>query len=267
MIPTAGPLVRAALLGAVLVTAACAKPDPAITRGTPYDPWEESNRKNHAFNKALDRNVLRPAARGYSAFMADDVETAISRFSENLSLPRSIVNNILQGNGLGATTDTYRFVVNTTLGLGGFFDPATELEMPANTDADFGQTLYTWGVNEGPYVERPFFGPATRRAAIGTVVDLFTDPINYVVPTPERYYGTAASVSSGLTSRGRFSDTIDSILYESADSYAATRSIYLQNRRFKLGMGRDDPYLDPYDTTPGASSSGADSVYEDPYDQ
>lgn len=251
---------------AIVLLSACATPDRDVTRGAPFDPYEESNRKNHAFNKSLDRNVLRPAARGYSAFVADDVETAVSRFSENLSLPRSIVNNILQGNGLGATTDTYRFVVNSTLGLGGFFDPATELEMPENTDADFGETLYVWGVKEGPYIELPFLGPATGRDTIGSVVDLFTDPVSYVVPTPERFYGTAASVSSGLTARGRFSDTIDSVLYDSADSYVAARSIYLQRRRAKLGNGSDPAYLDPYDDF-GASRPDGAPAHEDPYDE
>ncbi|MEI4197477.1 VacJ family lipoprotein [Roseovarius sp. E0-M6] len=259
-----GQLVLMALL--VLLTA-CAKPDPAVMRQTHYDPWEEENREVHAFNRSLDRALVRPAGKGYTKAVPDDIELVVTRFSENLSLPGAIVNNILQGNGLGATTDTYRFLVNTTLGLGGFFDPATELNMPAKTDADFGQTLYTWGINEGPYMELPLLGPSTTRDAVGKTVDLFTNPLTYALPSPESYYGTAASVSSGLSARGQYSDTIDSILYESADSYAASRSIYLQNRRFKLGKGRDETYLDPYESVAGDPYEGAGSVYEDPYDE
>ncbi len=246
-------------MGLAAAVAACSAPGPDHPPGTPFDPYEKRNRQVHAFNKKLDRAVLRPVSRGYSAFMPDDIETAVGRFAFNLSLPQSVVNNILQGNMKGATEDTYRFVVNTTLGLGGFFDPATELGMPEATEADFGQTLHVWGVRQGAYVESPVFGPSTERDSAGKVVDLFTNPLSYVIDTPERYWGTAANVSAGLSQRARFSDTIDSVLYDSADSYAQARSLYLQNRRFKLAEGGTDAYLDPYDDPYG-------TTYEDPYD-
>lgn len=241
------------------LVAACSAPGPDHPPGEPFDPYEKRNRQVHEFNKELDRAVLRPVSRGYSAFMPDDIETAISRFAFNLSIPRSVVNNVLQGNMRGATEDSYRFLVNTTFGLGGFFDPATEVGMPEATDADFGQTLHVWGVREGAYLESPFFGPTTERDAAGRIVDLFTNPLGYVIDTPERYYGTAASISSRLSQRGRYSESFDSILYESADSYAQTRSLYLQNRHFKLGGDGIDAYIDPYDSPYGAT-------YEDPYD-
>jgi phospholipid-binding lipoprotein MlaA len=257
-------------LGALLLVAACAAPGPGHSPEEPFDPYEKTNRKIHEFNRSIDRAVIRPAGRGYSNFLPDDIETLIGRFAFNLSLPGSIVNNILQGNGRGATEDTYRFVVNSTMGLGGFFDPATELGMPEPTDADFGETLYVWGVREGGYVELPLLGPSTERAAWGKVVDVFTNPLTYALESPENYYGTAASVSSRLSDRGRFSDTIDSILYESADSYAQARSLYLQNRRFKLGQGREGAYLDPYDAQYGTVGDPYDLTigsYEDPYDE
>ena len=142
-------LSRIARLGAaialgVLVTA-CAKPGPDHPPGEPFDPYENTNRKTHEFSRAVDRALSRPAGKGYSNFLPDDIETLIGRFAFNLSLPGSIVNNILQGNGRGATEDTYRFVVNSTMGLGGFFDPASEIGMPKPTKADFGQTLYVCG--------------------------------------------------------------------------------------------------------------------------
>jgi len=236
------------LLVGVLALTACANPDPAVTRGEPYDPYEAENRRMHKFNKGLDRALVRPAGKGYSNAIPDDIEKIIGNFAANLAMPAAIVNNILQGNGKGATEDTYRFVVNTTLGLGGFFDAASDLNMPEKTDTDFGETLYTWGVNEGPYLELPLLGPATTRDTVGKTVDLLTNPLSYLVPSPERFYGTAAAVSSSLSNRGQYADTIDSILYESADSYAASQSIYLQNRRFNLGNGSSEDYLDPYDT-------------------
>ncbi|MEQ8290858.1 MAG: VacJ family lipoprotein [Roseovarius sp.] len=253
-------ILRAAL-ACLLVAglAACTARDPGHPQGAPWDPYEERNRKVHQFNKGLDRSVLRPVSRGYSAFMPDDIETAVSRFSFNLSIPQAVVNNILQGNMRGATEDTYRFVVNTTIGLGGFFDPATELGMPEATDTDFGETLHVWGVPEGAYVETPVFGPSTERDYAGSWVDLFTNPFRYVLESPESYIPPSARVSSTLSQRGRYGDSIDAILYDSADSYAQARSLYLQNRRFKLGGTSGEAYVDPYEDPYGAT-------YEDPYD-
>ncbi|WP_367117645.1 VacJ family lipoprotein [uncultured Roseovarius sp.] len=237
------------------VLAACANPGPSHPAGEPFDPYEAQNRKVHEFNRSLDRAIIRPAGRGYSNFLPDDIETVIGRFAFNLSIPGAIVNNVLQGNGRGASQDLYRFAINSTVGLGGFFDPASEMGMPAPTDADFGQTLHVWGAREGAYVELPLLGPSTERDTWGKVVDVFTNPLTYVIDDPENYYGTAASVSSRLSDRGRYSDTIDSILYESADSYAQARSLYLQNRRFELGGTGGESYVDPYD-----------DPYEDPYE-
>ncbi len=260
---------RAAICVVLLaLLAACGQPDPALTSSVPYDPYEASNRLNHERNKRLDRAVLRPVAMGYSAVVPDDVETVISNFATNLSLPGAMVNSALQGNGVGLTSDFYRFLVNTTLGLGGLIDVATDLNMPDATYTDFGETLYTWGVHEGPYIQLPVIGPSTSRAAAGRVVDLFTNPLGYVIEDPEVYYALGTRASKGLTSRGRYSESIDSVLHDSADSYAASRSLYLQNRRFKVGSGGSEAYLDPYDTTAGAPAGpGVSADFEDPYDQ
>lgn len=242
---------------------ACAQPDQPLTRNEPYDPHENFNRKVHKFNRGLDRALIRPAGKGYSSVIPDDIETVIGRFAFNLSIPSAVVNNVMQGNMRGAFRDTARFAVNTTVGLGGLFDPASEMSMPAATNADFGQTLYVWGVPAGAYAEVPVLGPGTNRHMAGKVVDVFTNPLTYVFPSPEKYYGTGASLAARLSDRARYSDTIDSVLYESADSYAATRSLYLQNRRFKLDRGRSDAYLDPYDDLYGTADG---TPGEDPYD-
>lgn len=224
--------------------------------GEIYDPYEKQNRKVHERSKKIDTKIVRPVAIGYSEVMPDDVETLINRFAFNLSLPQSVVNNTLRGNMKGATEDLYRFVVNTTIGLGGVFDPATEMNMPAPHEADFGMVLYSWGVPQGAYLELPILGPSTERDAAGRFVDLFTNPLSYVIPSPESYIGTGARISSRLSDRGRYAETYDSILYESADSYAQLRSLWLQKRRFELEGSGGDAYLDPYD-----------SPFEDPYDE
>lgn len=224
-----------------------------------FDPYESQNRGVHQFNRGLDRSLVRPVAKGYSAAIPDDIETIIGRFSTNLSLPSDIVNNVLQLNMRGAIHDTARLVVNTTFGLGGFFDPASEMGMPAGTNTDFGQTLHVWGAREGAYVELPLLGPSTERDTWGIAVDLFTNPLSYIVEAPESLIGTGAGVAAGLSKRDRFTETIDAILYESADSYAQSRSIFLQNRRFKLGGTSDNVYDDPYGT------SEPSVTLEDPY--
>ena len=237
------------------VLTACG-PDVSQSAGEIYDPYEETNRKTHERSKKVDTNFVRPVAVAYSETMPDDVETLITRFAFNLSLPQSVVNNTLRGNMRGATEDLYRFVVNTTIGVGGLFDPATELNMPAAHEADFGMVLYSWGAPQGAYLELPILGPSTERDAAGRIVDLFTNPLSYVIPSPESYIGTGARLSSRLSDRGRYVETYDSILYESADSYAQIRSLWLQKRRFELEGSGGDAYLDPYDTP-----------YEDPYDE
>jgi len=248
-------LAALALTGLVACT-----PNPGLAPGEVFDPYEAQNRKVHEFNKSIDRSLVRPAGKGFSDTAPDDIETGIGRFAFNLTIPGSVVNNVLQLNMRAATEDFYRFAVNTTLGLGGLFDPATELKMPAAHKADFGQTLHVWGVPEGAYLELPVMGPSTERDRAGRIVDLFTNPLSYVLPSPEKYIGTGAAVASKLSDRGRYAKTLDSVLYDSADSYAQTRSLYLQNRRFELGGASGDAYLDPYDDT-------YSDAYEDPYDQ
>jgi phospholipid-binding lipoprotein MlaA len=248
-------------LAMAMLVSACAAPPPDAASRDVFDPFEAENRRMHEFNRGFDRTLLRPVAKGYSAVVPDDIETVVIRFSENLSLPADVVNNMLQLNMRAAIQDSARFVVNTTVGLGGFFDPASEMGMAAPSNTDFGHTLHVWGAREGAFIELPLLGPSTTRDTTGLFVDLFTNPLSYVIESPENLAGTGAGVASGLSRRTKFSDTIDQILYESADSYALSRSIFLQNRRFELGGTSGATYTDPYDNVPGA---GAPDVLEDP---
>lgn len=210
------------------------------------DPYETGNRKVHRFNRGLDKALVRPAARGYTSVLPDEIEDSVGNFATNLGTPSVAVNSLLQGDLRGTGISVARFLVNSTLGIGGLGDAATDFGIPKH-DTDFGETLYKWGVAEGAYVELPALGPSTQRDAAGKVVDLFTNPLSYVVDSPESFYGTAASVAARLGDRGRYSDTIDSILYDSADSYAQARLIYLQNRRFELGAEDQSSEIDPFE--------------------
>ncbi|MEP2640162.1 VacJ family lipoprotein [Roseobacter sp.] len=237
-----------------LALGACATSQDVATRANGVnDPYETQNRKVHGFNKGLDKNIVRPVSQAYGVVPVE-VRNTVNNFSENLSMPGVAVNSLLQGDLRGTGLATVRFVMNTTLGLGGFFDPATELHIPAHT-TDFGETLAVWGTGEGAYVELPVFGPSTQRDTVGLVVDFFTNPLtlNTLDGDARRIPPTAAGAAA-VNDREKFTDTIDSVLYDSADSYAQSRSIYLQNRRFELGDGQEaeidpfsaDPYEDPY---------------------
>ncbi|MEP1537874.1 MAG: VacJ family lipoprotein [Paracoccaceae bacterium] len=210
-----------------------------------HDPYERQNRNVHAFNRGLDRAIVRPAGRGYTSVLPDEVEDSVNNFASNLGEPSNVVNNLLQGKLKNVGISTGRFVINTVLGFGGLFDAASEFGV-SEVDTDFGETLHVWGVKEGAYLELPVAGPSTQRDTAGMVVDLFTNPLSYVLDSPERYYGPLAGGVSRIGDRGRFTDTIDDILYESADSYAQARLIYLQNRRFELGQADASSEIDPF---------------------
>ncbi len=224
------------------------------------DPYEQVNRQIHAFNKGLDAAVIDPTAEAVN-LLPDIVKDGIINFSDNAGLPNAAVNGLLQGDFDGAARNSLRFVLNTTIGLLGFFDPAGTLGVD-EVDADFGETLAVWGVPEGAYQELPLLGPSTERDTAGFIVDLFLDPFQifgFEPPLNETTVelfetDTIAEFAEIVVERGEFDESFDSI-YESADSYAQLRLIYLQNRRYELGDSdrtavqptEDEYYFDPYE--------------------
>ena len=227
-----------------LLLAACARGEPPSGI---QDPYEERNRAVHEANLAVDRAFLRGAGEGV-ARLPKPLRTGLSNFSSNFSLPQTVVNDLLQLRIEDALHNTFRLAVNTTVGLGGLLDPATEMGIEERP-SDFGETLYVWGVPEGNYVVHPIIGPSTERRTVGMVVDLFTDPLGYLLPSPERHAGKLAAAVAAVGSRGDYGSEVEAILYESADSYAQARLIYLENRRHLLGSGAtaEDSYFDPYE--------------------
>ncbi|KPP86170.1 MAG: phospholipid tracking outer membrane liporotein MlaA [Rhodobacteraceae bacterium HLUCCA08] len=222
--------------------AACTAPQPGAEFN---DPYEATNRVVHGWNKGLDRAVLRPTGQVMTAAPVE-VTQPVRNFADNVGLPGMVVNGILQGDIDSAATNTFRFLINSSIGVLGLFDPATAIGLPEDT-TDFGATLAVWGVPEGAYLELPVLGPSTERDAAGRIVDFALDPLRRVGTPHQVEYGTAARVADIAITRGRFGETFDDVLYGSADSYAQARLAYLQNRRFELGEAPPEAdAIDPF---------------------
>ncbi len=213
----------------------------------------------HEFNKGLDRTIVRPVATTVARVPSEITDTVVN-FADNTALPGMVVNGLLQADIEGVASNTLRLLLNSTVGLGGLLDPADAIGL-FEQSTDFGETLAVWGVPEGAYRELPVRGPSTERDAAGGLVDIFLDPLGYALNGEQRALVTGTRVAGTLIDRGRYARTIDSVLYDSADSYAQARILYLQNRRFDLGQGAAggavDPYADP-------CAGGFEDPYADP---
>lgn len=232
---------------AALALAGCTAPPPPAQIN---DPGEAFNRKVHSFNIGLDKYILRPVATSVVRPGGGPVSQGVVNFARNLAGPTDVVNSVLQLRLGRAVENTLRFAINTTIGIGGVFDPATAMGVAGN-DTDFGETLHVWGFGEGQYLEPPVIGPTTSRDLTGLIADVAINPMQVFLQAPDSYIGTIAGAASKVVDRGRYVETVDSILYNSADSYAQARLLYLQNRRFQLGQGAGDAALtdnfeDPY---------------------
>tara|TARA_R110001592_G_scaffold363178_1_gene681020 strand:+ start:11739 stop:12413 length:675 start_codon:yes stop_codon:yes gene_type:complete len=201
------------------------------TEMTP-DPWEGFNRKVFVFNDTLDTYTLKPLAKGYRAITPDPVEDGISRMFSNLWEIVNVLNDVLQGKFGQAGNDTGRFLVNTTVGLVGFFDVADNFGLPKNDGEDFGQTLGVWGVGEGPFLMLPLFGPSTLRDGPARIVDGLMIPIYEInhVPTRHAIYGIDV-----ISTRA---DLLKAEELIKGDKYSFIRDVYFQRREFLLNDGK-----------------------------
>ena len=226
-----------------LILSACS---PSFKLGNYDDPYENVNRKSHEINKTIDKKFLKPSSQVYSKFLGQKPRNAISNFSENWGLPKDLVNYTLQGDIGNASKTTGQFLINSTIGIAGVFDLSEKFGINAR-GTDFGETMHRWGVSEGDYVEIIFLGPSTERDAVGKVADLILDPIGFIINPWQSGLRSTANVGNVLGNRAALGSTIDSILYESADSYAQTKLAYLQGRRFRLNPEISEVYYDPYE--------------------
>ena len=187
------------------------------------DPFEETNRSIYEFNESLDSNVLEPVSRAYKNNMPEAAQKGVGNFLDNLGDVSTLANQILQFKPIESAETLARILVNTTIGLGGLFDVASDMGL-VTEDEDFGQTMAVWGVEQGPYVVLPLLGPSTVRGVIGTYVDL-TSPANMVDEIDE----VGVSVINVVDKRVDLLPITD-ILDQSDDPYITMRSSYLQKR-------------------------------------
>ncbi|CCG41549.1 MlaA family lipoprotein [Magnetospirillum molischianum] len=217
------------------------------------DPLEPMNREIFAFNEFLDTYAIRPAAEGYRNVVPQFGRDRLHDALENLKSPLVFANDLLQGETDRAVQTFFRAAFNTTFGLLGFVDIATEAGIPAHEE-DFGQTLAVWGIEEGPYLVLPLFGPSNPRDAFGTAVEWYGDPVDLVLLNMGYDWATwTRSGISGLDKRERLIDTLDDIKRTSLDYYASLRSLYRQHRTAEIANGRNQTRLSTTSTS-GASS-------------
>ncbi|HEX2436956.1 MAG TPA: VacJ family lipoprotein [Methylomirabilota bacterium] len=194
-----------------------------------YDPWEPFNEKMFTFNRGVDRWVFKPAARAYMFVMPEPWQVLISNGFDNINFVPRLVNSLLQAKWGGAGRELARFLINSTAGIGGLFDPAKDFWGIQKSKEDFGQTLGVWGSGPGPYLVLPFMEPLTVRDGIGKFVDGFMDPLSYVLPFIWDRLGM--KIGDALNERALNYDLFQGFEESVIDMYSAVRHGYLQRRQ------------------------------------
>ena len=194
-----------------------------------YDPWEPFNRKVHTFNNAVDRGIARPLATAYTHVVPRFARTGVSNFFSNLRAPVTITNQLLQGRGADAWDSLGRFLMNSTLGIGGLFDPASKAMVPRRNE-DFGQTLGAWGWRRSRYVELPFFGPRTVRDVFGLAGDIPLSPIRRIEEDKIRIGLQGMQL---VDTRAQLL-AIDDLRDTAVDEYSLVRDAWMQRRNYQI---------------------------------
>ena len=217
-----------------------------------HDPYEVANRAQFERNLSLERSLsggeAEDSAEGDTEGPAEGpgpVTRAVARFGSNLGIPSSVVNDLLQVRPDRAMENSLRFAINSTIGIGGLFDPAGALGLHGRS-TDFGETLWRWGMGEGAYVVLPVLGPSTERDAFGALVDVALDPWRFVVSDRVLAQIVAARIAGRVAQVAEYADVIDANVIDTTDPYAQARLLYLQTRRYHLGATAEEDIIDPY---------------------
>ncbi|MCG8588399.1 MAG: VacJ family lipoprotein [Proteobacteria bacterium] len=203
------------------------------------DPFEPLNRGIFSFNRGLDRFFFDPLTRAYGFIVPSPVKTSLRRAFANLNAPVVLVNDLLQLEGKDASVTAARLFLNTSVGIGGLFDPAASIGLEPH-HSDFGQTLALSGVPSGPYIMLPLAGPTTVRDGASYLVDLMFQPLTYVIgPADRLFWGSTLGGGLGITAREAHIESLEALEATSIDYYAALRSAYTQNRRAEIWHRRE----------------------------
>lgn len=221
----------------MLALSACATTMAGPNGMADRDPHEAFNRDMWAANQGIDSVAVRPAAQVYRAVAPRPLRSAFTNFLSNLTEPWSFINNLLQGRPDRALRNLGRFIVNSTIGVGGLADHATDLGIEPAPE-DFGQTLAVWGVGDGGYVMNPLLGPSTQRDTFGTIIDFIANPVPIFfdrvlhMTTTEQWILRGAGI---INARSELIEAgVDDFLESSADPYAAARSAFFQRREAEI---------------------------------
>ena len=224
----------------------------------PRDPWEPVNRATFEFNDVLDRALIKPVAQGYRAVLPSPIRTGVRNFFANLQDPWIAVNQLLQGKLEPALSDVGRFILNSTFGLAGVFDVASDMQIPKHNE-DFGQTLAVWGFDFGPYLVLPLLGPSSVRDGIGRAADAYLGYLPWQVPKWFDFDHRVAWQNSlfaldVVQTRANLLDATNALEQAALDHYAFLRNAYFQRRRNLIYDGNPPPERPPPDDEPSTAA-------------
>ena len=201
------------------------------------DPFEAGNRKIHGVNEYADAKFLRPAAKIYEKILPSNLRSGVTNFFSNLENVNNALNSLLQMKIGESMQELTRFCLNTTIGVGGFFDPASRLGI-TDSDEDFGQTFSVWGFSKGAYIVLPFFGPSTIKDAVGSSLDFFANPTRLYNPSEQQLFFSATDV---VNNRAELL-AVENVVF--GDKYLFYKNAYLQRREF---LELDGQVVDSFD--------------------
>ena len=232
----------------LLALCACNTTELRNYSSNPNDPFEKTNRKIHAFNKHVDETTLKPASNIYGNVIPRPVRLGAANFYENLQEPKRFFNHLGQTEFIKATTDVSRFVINSSIGIFGIFDVASRISLFSD-DTEFDETFAYWGFPVGPYIELPFIGPSSIRGSMSMLVDYTLNPMSLLSGPAEGASLITFGALDTLNKRHEFGTMVDTILYNSLDSYYSARSTYLQTRINEPPEPMEDnlDLFDPYE--------------------
>lgn len=222
-----------------------------------YDPFEPANRGSYRFSQGLDRYVIRPVALGYKAVLPGPVRTGVRNMIDNINTPNVALNDLLQARPQRFLDSSGRFIINSTLGIGGLFDVAAKVGI-AKHQADFGQTMGRWGLQPGPYFYLPVIGPTDLRDGLGTIVDSFTGLLNIHDLHVDTWPRFGIAVVDGIDTRATLDPMLEDLNRSSTDPYVTIRSIYMQNRQSMVtDTATAVDQLPSFDAPPAAGAATA----------